>query len=196
MAKLKYNKTLMKLQRQPELPGWYFYMEVVAGLAIVIFIFASLAGGNTKHSTLNNFSNKPLPSQTLSPIVNSQIIKESNTSNMAKDSLVTVKTIAGNAVNVSYLAYQQARYVAIAKYTGDFALVNIASGESEPTVNKPSQKVAIKSVYIVNMQSNFITFLVYVIPNLSEKSIVAPITLHIDYSGSQWEYSPKNNLGN
>lgn len=196
MAKLKYNKTLYKLRRLPELPGWYRYLQIFIGGIIAIALLVSLITPSEKKiliaSNTGLSNNTQTDTYTPTPLDSSGSNEDSYGSDTSSTS---IDTLTGETVSVSNVKLELAKNVALARYTGVWDKVRFS--QSDSIDNDPSGlKPKIGKVYLLDSTSSNISFLIVVIKNPkidSETGIQNTINLTLE--NGNWVFNPNSNAG-
>ena len=195
MAKLKYNKTIYKLRRIPELPDWYRYLQIFIGVIIAVVILVNLISPSSAKSKLITLADNEISSNsenyTPSPIVNQETIISDN----SPTGTSSVETLSGEKIEIENSKLKLAQQVALASFSGKWEGVKFSQGStvtSKPTGLSPK----IGKIYLVDSTPSEVSLLIVVIKDPKQNGKVGvQITVNLILENGNWVYSPSSNSG-
>jgi len=195
MAKLKYNKTIYKLRRIPELPDWYRYLQIFIGVIIAVVILVNLISPSSSKPKLITLADSEISSNsenyTPSPIVNQETV----ISNNSPTGTSSVETLSGEKVEIENSKLKLAQQVALASFSGKWEGVKFSQGStvtSKPTGLSPK----IGKIYLVDSTPSEVSLLIVVIKDPKQNGKVGvQITVNLILENGNWVYSPSSNSG-
>ena len=195
MAKLKYNKTIYKLRRVPELPDWYRYLQIFIGVIIAVVILVNLISPSSSKPKLITLADSEISSNsenyTPSPIVNQETV----ISNNSPTGTSSVETLSGEKVEIENSKLKLAQQVALASFSGKWEGVKFTQGDtvaSKPTGLSPK----IGKIYLVDSTPSEVSLLIVVIKDPKQNGKVGvQITVNLILENGNWVYSPSSNSG-
>ena len=195
MAKLKYNKTIYKLRRIPELPDWYRYLQIFIGVIIAVVILVNLISPSSAKSKLITLADNEISSNsenyTPNPIVNQETIISDN----SPTGTSSVETLSGEKIEIENSKLKLAQQVALASFSGKWEGVKFSQGStvtSKPTGLSPK----IGKIYLVDSTPSEVSLLIVVIKDPKQNGKVGvQITVNLILENGNWVYSPSSNSG-
>ena len=193
------QKQANKINRRPDLPGWWPLVTYLLAAGFIVYLFFSLIAGNgapersAHHGSAG--SSLILGSATTSrgsgagsttPTTASPSTTTPSTS--ATGSVTQVSSVNGGTASVPTGAYQVAQEAGLALYTTNTSAVPLATGVSFPPLSTAYRQAQIVSTELVSSSADTYVIRVTVDPGPPAQSgdLFVDITV-VDQSGS-WKY--------